>query len=196
MADLHKSSFARLACSTSSSDVFFVVFFLIMKRFHDDDADNVVSSINIKLSDLFYLHLFEEDLKLGSWVHSNCHWFLLDAFFPSKVFSPAMVKRELLGTNATNVHVSRKDDAKNVTFLNRKLNVYLSSFRQNLANINGTVDALNGHVCVKLRMSFSGEVCQRCWLDERVSRTVRHAWCHPFIFIRRGKISGSCADIR
>ena len=65
-----------------------------------------------------------------------------------------MVKRELLGTNATNVHVSRKDDAKNVTFLNRKLNVYLSSFRQNLANINGTVDALNGHVCVKLRMSF------------------------------------------
>ena len=54
MADLHKSSFARLACSTSSSDVFFVVFFLRMKRFHDDDADNVVSSINIKLSDLFY----------------------------------------------------------------------------------------------------------------------------------------------
>ena len=154
MADLHKSSFARLACSTSSSDVFLLFFFLRIKRFHDDDADNVVSSINIKLSDLFYLHLFEEDPKLGSWVHSNCHWFLLDAFFPSKVFSPAMVKRELLGTNATNVHVSRKDDAKNVTFLNRKLNVYLSSFRQNLANINGTVDALNGHVCVKLRMSF------------------------------------------
>ena len=59
MADLHKSSFARLACSAASSDVFF--FF-----FHDDDADNVVSSINIKLSELFYLHLFEEDPKLGS----------------------------------------------------------------------------------------------------------------------------------
>lgn len=66
MADLHKSSFARLACSTSSSDVFFVVFFLRMIRFHDDDADNVVSSVNIKLSDSFYLHLFEEDPKLGS----------------------------------------------------------------------------------------------------------------------------------
>ena len=67
MADLNKSSFARLACSTSSSDVFFVVFFFLrIKRFHDDDADNVVSSINIKLSDLFYLHLFEEDPKLGS----------------------------------------------------------------------------------------------------------------------------------
>ena len=60
MADLHKSSFARLACSTSSSDVFCCCFFF------KDDADNVVSSINIKLSDLFYLHLFEEDPKLGS----------------------------------------------------------------------------------------------------------------------------------
>ena len=67
MADLHKSSFARLACSTSSSsDVFLLFFFLRMKRFHDDDADNVVSSVNIKLSDLFYLHLFEEDPELGS----------------------------------------------------------------------------------------------------------------------------------
>lgn len=45
-------------------------------------------------------------------------------------------------------------------------------------------------------MCFSKELCRRCWLGEYLSQTVRHAWCDPFIFINRGKISGSCADIR
>ena len=157
MADLHKSRFARLACSTASSDVF--CFF-----FKDEKIPWWWCWYCCKL----YKYQIEWVVLLTSfWRRSKTR--LLSSFklslilarriFSIKGFFACNGKKRTFRNKCNKfARLQERWRKKNVTFLNRKFHAYLSSFRQNLANINGTVDAFNGHVCVELRMSFSGKV--------------------------------------